>query len=105
MTCLERLRDGVSEAQTAYEAAEKRLNDAARLLLIELYPNVVDGREEEGGVPSRLIEDRDAGKPAKESTPWVMLRGLRTRTVMTRTRTVRMAGSGWTSWRVRALGG
>jgi hypothetical protein len=30
----------------------------------ELYPNVVDGREEEGGIPSRLIkiDAGDAGK-------------------------------------------
>ena len=30
----------------------------------ELYPEVVDAREEEGGVPSRLIEDRSRRWPA-----------------------------------------
>jgi hypothetical protein len=64
----------------------------------ELYPSVVDGREEKGGVPSRLIKT-DAGEAGKkEGTPWVMLRG-------SRTRAVRRAVWAWTSWRARERGG
>ncbi len=45
-----------------------------RLLAIELYPEVVDGDEEEGGVPSRLIKT-DRRKAEKEGTPWQMFAG------------------------------
>jgi hypothetical protein len=38
-------------------------------LLQELYPEVVDAREEKGGVPSRLIEDRGRLVAGKEGTP------------------------------------
>jgi hypothetical protein len=38
----------------------------------EIYPDVVDGVEEEGGVPSRLIQDRYAGCSRQEGTPWKM---------------------------------
>jgi BAAT / Acyl-CoA thioester hydrolase C terminal len=41
---------------------------------LELYPNVVDGPEEEGGVPSRLIKT-DRRKAEKEGTPWRMFAG------------------------------
>jgi hypothetical protein len=43
---------------------------------LELYPNVVDGPEEEGGVPSRLIKT-DRRKAEKEGTPWWMFAGSR----------------------------
>jgi hypothetical protein len=36
--------------------------------LAELYPEVVDADEEEGGVPSRLIKT-DAGDGRQEGTP------------------------------------
>jgi hypothetical protein len=45
-------------------------------ILEELYPNVVDGPEEEGGVPSRLIKT-DRRKAEKEGTPWWMFAGSR----------------------------
>jgi putative transposase len=35
----------------------------------------VDGREEEGGVPSRLIKTETPATPAKEGTPWEMFAG------------------------------
>jgi GNAT superfamily N-acetyltransferase len=38
----------------------------------EIYPDVVDGVEEEGGVPSRLIEDRCRCEDRQEGTPWKM---------------------------------
>jgi transcriptional regulator with XRE-family HTH domain len=41
---------------------------------LELYPEVVDGREEEGGVPSRLIKT-DAGVGRQEGTPCQMFAG------------------------------
>jgi hypothetical protein len=66
--------------------------------LKELYPSVVDGPEEEGGVPSRLIET-DAGVGRREGTPWWMFAGSRLG------RTTMRFGSGWTSWRVWALAG
>src|SRR5215216_2749081 len=63
----------------------------------ELYPDVVDGPEEEGGVPSRLIKT-DAGEGRQEGTPWTMFAGSRLgRRARSRSR--------WTSWRVRALAG
>ena len=40
----------------------------------ELYPEVVDAREEEGGVPSRLIKT-DRREAGKEGTPWRMFAG------------------------------
>ena len=40
----------------------------------ELYPDVVDGPEKEGGVPSRLIKT-DAGVGRQEGTPWWMFAG------------------------------
>jgi hypothetical protein len=40
----------------------------------ELYPDVVDGDEEVGGVPSRLIKT-DAGVGRQEGTPWWMFAG------------------------------
>ncbi|MDQ3240109.1 MAG: hypothetical protein M3Q43_01700, partial [Actinomycetota bacterium] len=40
----------------------------------ELYPDVVDGLEDEGGVPSRLIKT-DAGDGRQEGTPWRMFAG------------------------------
>src|SRR5881397_1373461 len=48
----------------------------------ELYPDVVDAPEEQGGVPSRLIKT-DRREAAKEGTPWTMFAGSppgRTRT-------------------------
>jgi hypothetical protein len=41
---------------------------------MELYPDVVDAREEEGGVPSRLIKT-DRREAGKEGTPWRMFAG------------------------------
>jgi len=40
----------------------------------ELYPEVVDRDEEEGGVPSRLIKT-DRREAGKEGTPWRMFAG------------------------------
>jgi group II intron reverse transcriptase/maturase len=40
----------------------------------ELYPDVVDGLENEGGVPSRLMKT-DAGVGRQEGTPWWMFAG------------------------------
>ena len=40
----------------------------------EIYPDVVDGLEEVGGVPSRLIKT-DAGDGRQEGTPWEMFVG------------------------------
>jgi len=40
----------------------------------ELYPEVVDAREEEGGVPSRLMKT-DRREAGKEGTPWWMFAG------------------------------
>jgi hypothetical protein len=40
----------------------------------ELYPEVVDAGEDEGGVPSRLIKT-DRRKAEKEGTPWQMFAG------------------------------
>jgi hypothetical protein len=42
--------------------------------LLELYPDVVDACEEEGGVPSRLLKT-DAGDGRQEGTPWRMFAG------------------------------
>ena len=46
----------------------------ARAGMVELYPDVVDGVENEGGVPSRLIKT-DAGVGRQEGTPWWMFAG------------------------------
>jgi hypothetical protein len=62
----------------------------------ELYPDVVDGLEEEGGVPSRLTKT-DAGHAGEEGTPWMMFADL---TEVARTRCSRLM-----SWRGRALVG
>ncbi len=43
-------------------------------LFWELYPEVVDGPEEVGGVPSRLLKT-DAGDGRQEGTPWRMFAG------------------------------
>ena len=43
-------------------------------LFSELYPDVVDACEEEGGVPSRLLKT-DAGDGRQEGTPWRMFAG------------------------------
>jgi hypothetical protein len=51
---------------------------------MEIYPDVVDGLEEEGGVPSRLIKT-DAGDGRQEGTPWEMFAGSM-RTVLRRLR-------------------
>jgi hypothetical protein len=52
----------------------------------ELYPNVVDGSEEEGGVASRLIKT-DRRKAEKKGTPWQMFAGsLSGRTTRSRSR-------------------
>ena len=40
----------------------------------ELYPDVVDACEEEGGVPSRLLKT-EAGDGRQEGTPWRMFAG------------------------------
>jgi hypothetical protein len=45
-------------------------------LYYELYPEVVDAREEEGGVPSRLTKT-DRREAGKEGTPWWMFAGSR----------------------------
>jgi hypothetical protein len=50
----------------------------------ELYPDVVDGVENEGGVPSWLIKT-DAGDGRREGTPWEMFAGS-TGTVLWRLR-------------------
>jgi hypothetical protein len=67
------------------------------LLEHELYPDVVDACEEEGGVPSRLLKT-EAGVGRQEGTPWRMfagsLLGRRSR-----------ARSRWMVSRGRALGG
>ena len=62
----------------------------------ELYPDVVDGCEEEGGVPSRLIKT-DAGHAGEEGTPWMMFAES--------TEVARKSCSRWMSWRGRAPGG
>jgi hypothetical protein len=41
---------------------------------LELYPDVVDACEGEGGVPSRLLKT-DAGVGRQEGTPWMMFAG------------------------------
>jgi hypothetical protein len=40
----------------------------------EIYPDVVDGLEKEGGVPSRLLKT-DAGASRQEGTPCMMFAG------------------------------
>src|SRR4051812_48295062 len=63
----------------------------------ELYPEVVDAPEEEGGVPSRLTKT-DRREAAKEGTPWMMFAGSLSG------RSTRGTRSAWTSSRARALG-
>jgi hypothetical protein len=41
---------------------------------VEIYPDVVDGLENEGGVPSRLLKT-DAGVDRQEGTPCRMFAG------------------------------
>jgi hypothetical protein len=65
----------------------------------ELYPDVVDGPEEEAGVPSRLIKT-DRREAAKEGTPWTMFAGS-----PAPGRTTTRSRSRWTISRVRALAG
>lgn len=65
--------------------------------LDELYPEVVDGPENEGGVPSRLMKT-DAGVGRQEGTPpWMMFAGSRLGRML-------RAGSRWMSWPGRGLG-
>jgi len=64
----------------------------------ELYPEVVDAREEEGGVPSRLIKT-DRREAGKEGTPWEMFARFTPRAAMTGSR------SRWTTSRARVLVG
>ncbi len=51
------------------------LDIGAKAAATELYPEVVDGPEDEGGVPSRLIKT-DRRKAEKEGTPCKMFRRL-----------------------------
>jgi hypothetical protein len=61
--------------------------------IIELYPNVVDGPEEEGGVPSRLIKTDAGGRHRREGTPWQMLAGSPSgRTLRSRSRSTSSLG-------------
>jgi len=77
--------------------AAKQFKDARWSLLKELYPDVVDGVENEGGVPSRLLKT-DAGEGRQEGTPWRMF---------ARSPSGRMLrpGSRWMILRGRVLGG
>jgi hypothetical protein len=52
----------------------KAANNLRGEAIDELYPNVVDGPEEEGGVPSRLLKT-DRRKAEKEGTPCKMFAG------------------------------
>ena len=63
----------------------------------ELYPEVVDACEEEGGVPSRLLKT-EAGDGRQEGTPCQMFAGSPSG------RTTRV-GSRWMVWPGRALAG
>src|SRR5215203_7419223 len=54
----------------------------SRRLKQELYPNVVDAPEEEGGVPSRLLKT-EAGDGRQEGTPWKMFAGSPTGSLRT----------------------
>jgi len=64
----------------------------------ELYPDVVDGVEDEGGVPSRLIKT-DAGDGRQEGTPWRVFAGSRSGSTTRRSRSRSMTSRG------RARGG
>jgi hypothetical protein len=64
----------------------------------ELYPEVVDAREEEGGVPSRLIKT-DRREAGKEGTPWQMFARSTSRAMM------KESGLRSMSWLGRALVG
>src|SRR4051812_30211074 len=75
--------------------APKRLPQLRQLP--ELYPEVVDAPEAEGGVPSRLTKT-DRREAAKEGTPWRMFAGSPSGRSTTGSR------SAWTSSRARALG-
>jgi hypothetical protein len=48
----------------------------------ELYPEVVDGHENEGGVPSRLMKT-ERRKIRQEGTPWKMFAGSPSGSAMT----------------------
>jgi hypothetical protein len=63
----------------------------------ELYPDVVDGVENEGGVPSRLLKT-DAGEGRQEGTPWRMFAGFPSGRML-------RPGSRWMILRGRALVG
>jgi hypothetical protein len=82
---------------------EKSLVDAFRAGLPqggqdrEIYPDVVDGLENEGGVPSRLMKT-DAGVGRQEGTPCRMFAGSPLRGTM-------RSRSRWTSSPGRVLAG
>jgi len=61
---------GTMNADEVTQLALERLGLARQ----ELYPKVVDAREEQGGVPSRLIKT-DAGDGRQEGTPCQMFAG------------------------------
>ena len=65
---------------------------------LELYPEVVDACEEEGGVPSRLLKT-EAGVGRQEGTPCQMFAGSLSG------RTTKMVGSRLMISRGRALAG
>jgi hypothetical protein len=67
-------------------------------IIAELYPEVVDAREEEGGVPSRLTKT-DRREAGKEGTPCQMFAGSPSG------RATMRSGSRWTTSRGRARGG
>jgi hypothetical protein len=71
--------------------------ECRRLTRAELYPEVVDAREDEGGVAPRLIKT-DRRKAEEEGTPWRMFAGSPSG------RATRV-GSRSTSSRVRVLAG
>ena len=66
--------------------------------IAELYPEVVDGDEEEGGVPSRLLKT-EAGDGRQEGTPWWMFAGSPSGRTTTRSRSRSMTS------RARVRGG
>ncbi|MDQ3607734.1 MAG: hypothetical protein M3459_02365 [Actinomycetota bacterium] len=73
------LNDLVDVDVIAVELRQRRANGVRTavvgLTLREIYPDVVDGLEEEGGVPSRLLKT-DAGDGRQEGTPWEMFAAL-----------------------------
>ena len=66
------------------------------------YPKVVDAREEEGGVPSRLIKT-DAGEGRQEGTPCQMFAGFPSGGATRRT--ARRFGSRWMTSRGKERAG